>query len=505
MTIMYAVIVLGILFVLLMTWCFQRTRSHHAPEVGDTKTDIAFELPQLSHLNFSFLTRIGASIKTRTLGETPADQIRSGEAPRSIEPLSQRQRSIHARLAMFSPGIIRRTTARRDCDKAPVGMPDGSESTARQLQRDEHFRRALELLPFAVLTTNRHGQIVLANAATSKLFGYAQRELIGNRADVFVPVLQTHFDAALPAGIAAARPVQTAGSARDVFARRKDGTEFPAEITANPLSSEADSDTLMVIVDRTDQYELLRNRQELTHLTRVSTLGELAGSLAHELNQPLTAILSNAQAAQRFLAAQPVNLAEVREILHDLVEDNRRASEVLRKIRALVKKGELEAAALSLASVVRDVALLVHSDAIVRGIRMYLKIAPELPFVYGDRVQLEQVILNLLLNAFEAMESRTAPDRAVTIEATLAGAGMIRVAVRDRGLGLAPDKLDRVFKPFVTSKREGLGLGLSITRSIVERHGGRIWAENNEDQGAVFYFTLPTGAAAERTRSRQQA
>jgi two-component system sensor kinase FixL len=239
-------------------------------------------------------------------------------------------------------------------------------------------------------------------------------------------------------------------------------------------------------------------------LTRVSTLGELAGSLAHELNQPLTAILSNAQAAQRFMATEPINLAEVREILQDLVNDNHRASEVLRKIRALVKKGELEAAALSLASVVGDVALLVHSDAIVRGIRMCLNIAPQLPSIYGDKVQLQQVVLNLLLNAFEALESRSAHDRVVMVEATLDSAEMIRVAVRDRGPGLASDKLDKLFMPFFTSKREGLGLGLSISRSIVEMHGGRIWAENNEDQGATFYFTLPTGAAAERTRSRQQ-
>jgi two-component system sensor kinase FixL len=222
------------------------------------------------------------------------------------------------------------------------------------------------------------------------------------------------------------------------------------------------------------------------------------------LNQPLTAILSNAQAAQRFMATQPINLGEVREILKDLVADNHRASEVIRKIRALVKKGELEAAPLSLASVIGDVELLVHSDAIVRGIRVFLKIAPELPPVHGDRVQVQQVILNLLLNAFDALESRSTHDRVVVVGAALDGTGMIRVAVRDRGPGLAADKLDKLFTPFFTSKREGLGLGLSISRSIVQMHGGRIWAENNEDQGATFYFTLPTGAAPECARARLQ-
>jgi two-component system sensor kinase FixL len=259
------------------------------------------------------------------------------------------------------------------------------------------------------------------------------------------------------------------------------------------------------VIDRTERYELLRNRQQLAHLTRVSTLGELAGSLAHELNQPLTAILSNAQAAQRFLATEPVDLAEVREILHDLVEDNHRASEVIRKIRALVKKGELEAVPLSIASVIRDVALLVHSDAIVRGIRVRVAVTAELPPVHGDKVQLQQVVLNLLLNAFDALESCSALNREVAIEVTPAGGdSSIRVAVRDGGTGLADNTFDKLFLPFFTSKRDGLGLGLSISRSIVEMHGGRIWAQNNEDRGATFYFTLPTGARAERSFPRGQ-
>jgi two-component system sensor kinase FixL len=345
---------------------------------------------------------------------------------------------------------------------------------------DTQFRKAVELLPFATLVTDPRGRILLANAATAGLFGYTRSALIGACAGMLLP----------------ASPGR--------YARRKDGTEFPAEITSRRISSGAASETLTVVVDRSDRYELLRNREALAHLARVSTLGELAGSLAHELNQPLTAILSNAQAAQRFMATQPIDLAEVREILDDLVKDNHRASDVLRRIRVLVKKGEIEAAALSLASVVGDVALLVHGDAIARGIRMSLNVSPQLPSVYGDKVQLQQVMLNLLLNAFEALASRAAHDRVVMIEARPDGAEMVRVAVRDRGVGLSSDKIDKLFIPYFTSKREGLGLGLSISRSIVEMHGGRIWAENNADQGAAFYFTLPTGAAAGYARSRLQ-
>ncbi|WP_441628100.1 sensor histidine kinase [Cupriavidus sp. 2MCAB6] len=350
--------------------------------------------------------------------------------------------------------------------------------------------------------TNAHGRIVLANASVATLFGYRQDELIGASADALVPGLQG--DPVRRAGAVDAPLAWATGGTRDLFARRKDGTEFPAEITANRAWSDDDPLTLTVIIDRTERYELQRNRQELAHLTRVSTLGELASSLAHELNQPLTAILSNAQAAQRFMAKQPINLAEVREILQDLVDDNHRASEVLRRIRALVKKGELEAAPLSLARVIGDVVLLVHSDAIVRGIRVLLNVDPGLPPVQGDSVQVQQVVLNLLLNAFHATESRSAHDREIVVGAALDGAGMVRVWVRDRGPGLAADKLDKLFKPFYTSKREGLGLGLSISRTIVEMHGGRIWAENNSGHGATFHFTLPIATEAECLHSGQR-
>jgi two-component system, LuxR family, sensor kinase FixL len=238
------------------------------------------------------------------------------------------------------------------------------------------------------------------------------------------------------------------------------------------------------------ELELRRQREELAHLTRVSTMGELAASLAHELNQPLTAILSNAQAAQRFLAANPADVEELGEILKDIVQDDSRASEVIQRMRALVKKEELAFVSLDLAGVVRDVAALVHSDAILQGVRISLDLNSGLPPVRGDKVQLQQVVLNLLLNAFDAMKDCPANEREVKVQAETTEAGLLRLAVRDRGPGLRGDNLDKVFQPFYTTKREGLGMGLSISRSIIEAHGGRLWAENNPDRGATFYCTL---------------
>jgi two-component system, LuxR family, sensor kinase FixL len=239
------------------------------------------------------------------------------------------------------------------------------------------------------------------------------------------------------------------------------------------------------------ELELQRQRGELAHLTRVSTMGELSASLAHELNQPLTAILSNAQAAQRFLIANPAELEELREILKDIVKDNTRASEIIQRMRALVKKEELAFAPIDLGSVVRDVAALVRSDAILQGVRILLEVNPDLPPVRGDKVQLQQVVLNLLLNAFDAMKDCPANEREVKVVAETVCASLLKLTVRDRGAGLNGDSLDKIFEPFYTTKRDGLGMGLAISRSIIDAHGGRLWAESNRDRGATFYCTLP--------------
>ncbi len=255
---------------------------------------------------------------------------------------------------------------------------------------------------------------------------------------------------------------------------------------------------------RETESELRRQRAELAHMTRLSTMGELAASLAHELNQPLTAILSNAQAAQRFLAAKPTELEEVREILKDIVQDDSRAGDVIWRMRALLKKEKLDFLSLDLGSIVRDVVVLLHSDAVLHNIRISLKLGTGLAPVRGERVQLQQVVLNLLLNAFDAMKELPPNEREVQVRSEADGAGMLRVVVRDRGIGLCDDQLEKIFEPFYSTKHGGLGMGLSICRSIIEAHGGRLWAENNSPQrGATFYFTLRVweGGAEERLAS----
>jgi two-component system sensor kinase FixL len=220
-------------------------------------------------------------------------------------------------------------------------------------------------------------------------------------------------------------------------------------------------------------------------------MGELAGSLAHELNQPLSAILSNAQAAEHYLSGDALNLDEVRSIMHDIVDSDKRASEIIRRIHVLVKKETPQFAPLDPAALIHEIVRLVQGDAASRRVRLAVDVEPDLPTVRGVRVQVQQVLLNLLLNAFAAMKHCPEHDRQVLVRAALDDDGMVRTSVRDRGTGLPPDSIEKVFRPFFTTKHDGLGMGLSISRSIIELHDGRLWGENNPDRGATFSFTLP--------------
>jgi signal transduction histidine kinase len=248
---------------------------------------------------------------------------------------------------------------------------------------------------------------------------------------------------------------------------------------------------LMVQQRRQAELEAQGHRQELARVSRISAAGELAASIAHELNQPLTGILTNAQAALRFLSVNPLtNIDEVREILHDIVEDDKRAGEVIRRLRSLIKKSETEFVSLDMNRVVEEVVGLIWSDALIRNVFINLKLTENLPQVHGDRIQLQQVLLNLLLNSLDAVEGSKGDQRTIVVRTHGVNEGVF-VAVSDFGKGIPKEQIDKIFEPFYTTKREGMGMGLSIARSIIEAHSGEIWAENNVDCGATFFFSLP--------------
>ena len=238
------------------------------------------------------------------------------------------------------------------------------------------------------------------------------------------------------------------------------------------------------------QQEAQRLHDELLHAGRISTLGELAGVLAHEINQPLSAIMSNTQAIKRYLSAPTPDLEEVKEILNDIIKEDARASEVINRMRAFLKKSKMEFEPLDLNSVLRDIVMLVKGDAMHRNIKVDLGLDPLLPLVRGDRIQLQQVTLNLVLNAFESLSEQPLRKRCVQIRTGLKNSQVL-AAVEDNGIGLSVEDAEKAFQPFYTTKTEGLGMGLPFCRSIILRHQGHIWAENNPGEGTTFYFTLP--------------
>jgi C4-dicarboxylate-specific signal transduction histidine kinase len=240
------------------------------------------------------------------------------------------------------------------------------------------------------------------------------------------------------------------------------------------------------------EREARQRREELSHMTRVATMGELTASLAHEINQPLAAILSNAQAAQRLLALEEKDWEEIREILADIAADDLRAGEVIRRMRTLLRKGESYPTVLDMNDLVAEVLGLVRGEMILHNVSLSLELSPELLLVHGDRVQLQQVLLNLVVNALDAMKETSGRSRKLIVRTQAAGRSS-EISVQDSGAGVPIDKLEQVFEPFVTTKPHGLGLGLSICRSIIQAHGGHIGFRNDPNRGAIFWFTLPTG------------
>jgi two-component system sensor kinase FixL len=245
--------------------------------------------------------------------------------------------------------------------------------------------------------------------------------------------------------------------------------------------------------------QLQEQRNELAHLGRAAMAGALSGAVAHELNQPLSAMMSNARAALQFLARGPVDRQEIKDILTDIESDGRRAGEVIGHLRSLLRRGEAQFGTVQLDVIVDQVLRLIHSDVVNLNVKVRHERAPGIPSISGDSVQLQQVLLNLLANACDALKDIDPRDRRITIGVTNRGAGRLCLSVSDNGCGLE-GSAEQLFKPFVTTKRSGLGLGLSISRSIVNAHGGKIWAENNRDAGATFHVELAVAAPAPAER-----
>ena len=240
------------------------------------------------------------------------------------------------------------------------------------------------------------------------------------------------------------------------------------------------------------EHDSQRTRQELAHFTRVSVMGELAASLAHQLNQPLTSILSNAQVARRMLTSAPPNVTALPDIVADIIEEDKRAGEVIQRLREMLRRGALETPVLlDLNAVVSDVVRLVSSDAVIRRVSLKFDADTATPVVSGGRVELQQVVLNLIMNAMDAVAGEPPASRLVSVQTRAQpDTSQVLLTVLDSGPGIAPQTEERVFEPFYSTKPSGMGIGLSVARSIVRSHGGTICAFN-ADEGARFELRLP--------------
>ena len=367
----------------------------------------------------------------------------------------------------------------------------------RELQeREAKIRRLVDANIVGVLISDLEGRVLEANDAFLQMVWYTRDDLTSGRLR-WTELTPPDWQAVSERAVAQLRAHGTC----DLFEKeyfRSDGTRVPVLIAAAAIEGTR-AEVVGFVLDLTERKraeEALHQAQaELAHITRVVTLGELTASIAHEVNQPLAGVTTNGNASLRWLARDPPDLAEVRACLQRIVRDGHRASEVIARMRAFVRKAAPQTVRLAINDVIAEVLALAQGELRRHGVALHTDLAADLPLVLADRVQLQQVLLNLLLNGMEAMRGVTDRPRALIVRSQKEEANAIRVAVRDAGTGIAPQDLERVFTAFFTTKPAGLGMGLAISRSIVEAHGGRLWATPNVGPGATLQFTLPTGDA----------
>jgi len=358
--------------------------------------------------------------------------------------------------------------------------------------REAHLRSILDTVPDAMIVIDVGGYVQSFSAAAERLFGYTEAEMQGENISMLMPSpYRDAHDGYLERYLRTGER-RIIGIGRLVVGQRKDGSTFPMELAVGEVNRGGQRLFTGFIRDVTErqrtEQRLQELQSELVHVSRLSELGEMAATLAHELNQPLTATTNYLRACQRLLdAGGPPDVARVRKAMALAAEQTLRSGEIIRRLRDFVSRGEHEKRAESAAKLIEEASALALVGAKERGVKVRLATDPG-PQVFVDRVQIQQVLLNLIRNAMDAMQD--AARRELAIRVTMVD-GMAEFSVADTGPGLAPEVADRLFQPFVTTKRHGMGVGLSICRTIVEAHGGRIWTEPNPGGGALFRFTVP--------------
>lgn len=365
-------------------------------------------------------------------------------------------------------------------------------------QSAERFRAVIDNAHDAIIAIDEAGRIEMFNAAAERIFGYRPDEVVGRNVNMLMPQpYHREHDGYLRNYLQTGK-AKIIGTGREVEAQHKDGTVFPIDLSIGEIRGGRPG-FIGIIRDITERYRGERRVRELTaelvHISRLSAMGQLSSSLAHELNQPLTAIMNYAEAARQMVEiGGERSLPKVQEFLAKTAEQAERAGQIIRRLRNFVEKGPVERDLEALNRVVIDAANLATIGTRVDGIRVHFELDEALAPISIDKIQIQQVVVNLVRNAVEIL--RGADRRELTIR-TVGGPDWQEVIVRDTGPGIAPEIVDKLFTPFLTTKKDGMGIGLSISQSIIEAHSGRLLAEPNPGGGTIFRFRLPVQPAGE--------
>ncbi|WP_343228539.1 PAS domain S-box protein [Sphingomonas colocasiae] len=365
-------------------------------------------------------------------------------------------------------------------------------STGRTIS-EAHLRSILSTVPDAMVVIDNRGLILSFSSAAEAMFGYAEHEVVGEDVSILMPSPDRERHDGYLERYHHTGERRIIGIGRVTTARRRDGSTFPIELSIGEARSEDGQIFTGFIRDLTERQKTERRLQdlqgELTHVSRVSAMGTLAAALAHELNQPLTAIANYMEGARDLVGAtDPETIAMIREALDEAAQQSVRAGQIVRRLREFIARGEAEKRIESLSKLVTEANALALVGAGEQGIEVTVSLDPSADQVLVDRIQVQQVLLNLIRNAIEAMHD--APVRRLEITSRAEGESLVHMMVADSGGGLDPDVAARLFEPFLSTKDGGMGLGLSICRTIIEAQGGRIWAEPSPLGGTAFHFTL---------------
>lgn len=393
----------------------------------------------------------------------------------------------------------RRPISHSKSGPAPPPAPAQELARTRELLEDREARLSaiLDTTVDGIITIDERGIIESVNTAAERIFGYSGDELVGNNITMLMPSPYREEHGAYIRRYLRTGEPRIIGIGREAEGQHKDGRRFPIDLAVSEVRVGGSRLFTGLVRDisarRRAEDEARRRSADLAHAARLSTIGELTSGIAHEINQPLTAMVNFAEACLRMLRSGSADTQKLEDALGQIAAQGQRAGHIIRHLRRLARKGESERVEIALNHLVRDLLDLVSNELRASGIALHLMLDESLPDVKCDRIQVEQVVLNLVRNAMDVLEAGPVQGRELTIRTRAETGGIIELTVEDTGEGLGADGGERIFETFFTTKADGLGIGLPISRTIIEDHGGRLWASPRPGGGAIFHVTLPLG------------